>query len=60
MVKVLRSWGVPLLTLGQVLLDNDADVDILTPADSTAFHVCCLHGQLELAQILIEVCMPPN
>ena len=39
----------------QVLLDHDADVDQLTPAESTAFHVCCLHGQLELAKLLIAV-----
>eukprot|EP00657_Telonema_sp_P-1_P008488 TRINITY_DN29762_c0_g1_i1.p1 TRINITY_DN29762_c0_g1~~TRINITY_DN29762_c0_g1_i1.p1 ORF type:complete len:149 (-),score=41.61 TRINITY_DN29762_c0_g1_i1:85-531(-) len=44
----------------QVLLSRDADVDILTPAESTAFHVCCLHGQLQLAEILIEADDTPN
>jgi len=44
----------------QLLLDHGADVDQLTPAESTAFHVCCLHGQLELAKLLIAADETPN
>jgi len=44
----------------QLLLDNKADCDLKTPAESTAFHIAALHGYTDMAAALIAADEEPN
>jgi len=55
--RAVESGKVPILKL---LIDNGADCDALTPAQSTAFHIAALHGDCEMAKVLIDADETPN